>query len=500
MVATTRKIVSNNRAFGHSQSNYGNGQNLQQAQEYIYSFLLNAVKTWPASDVLAEFRQLFIDHSDTTSPNGLSALQIILFANNEQEFKNTLKRCCYILINNWEMSRQHEAVQELVELFKSPCIYRRSLSPTLKRLRQWLINFIDSPDYRELELFALRLREDRTINRGDNWAIRYTPYLLVPQYMNNKNPVEQRQAARAMARRLKDKFKFDLAMYTAYSDSPRPQQMTDNPTELGDGALRLIKMVVAKQGLFGYRNLSRLFLTQVDTLSYREFKRHLLGYLIYVVKTDPLAEQIKARLWEKLEGLYIEHDDEPVDQSMLLRTCDRLIDCLMTENHETPAEIFTLLLSQNNSVTLAIILLKLVLISPSSQAYLEARIADLITYYDQFPRQDCQWVIHFLEVFRVVFTLYTDDVEYNLVKVSTEKPAGEAVASHSVSTLPTWEELESFRIFAQSYQLAKQKLKPSKLADQNIFPSQADPSQTDAFPEALSSEASPKESDASTQA
>lgn len=477
--------MSSKDFFGHSQSARGNGQSLGQAQEYIYSYLLEAVRHWPTADVLAEFRQLFIDHSNTTSPNGLSALQIILLANNEPEFRNTLKRCCYILINNWEVSRQHDAVQKLIKLFKSPCIYRRSLSPTLKRLRQWLINFIDSPDYRELELFAIRLQEDRTLNRGDEWATRYTPYLLVPQYINDKNPEEQRQAARAMARRLKDKFKHDLAMYTAFSDSPRPQQLTDNPTDLGDGALRLIKTVVAKQGLFGYRNLARMFLAQVSSLNYRDFKRSLLEYLIYIVKTDPLADQIKSRLWESLKHLYNEHDDEPVDQPLLLRTCDRLIDALMTEDQATPSEMFTLLLTQSSSITLAVILLKLVLISPSSHAYLEARIANLITYYNQFPRQECQWVIHFLEVFRVIFTLYTDDVEYNLVRVSINHSTREKESDGGQPLQPpsTAEGLESFRIFSQSNRQSSKRIRSIEASDSSASQSQTVPPPADSQPE-----------------
>lgn len=440
-MAIIKEIVSSNFFSGYPHSHERSGQSLERAQQYIFNYLLQVVKTLPPAVVLEEFSHLFIDHSATTSHKGLSSLQVILLANNEQEFRNTIKRCCYILVNNWEMSRQHGAIQELVELFKNPCIYRRSLSPTLKRLRQWLVNFIDSPDYQQLELFALRLNEERTINQADSWAARYTPYLLVPQYINESNPVEQRQAAKAMAQRLKEKFKFDLAMYTAYAESPRPHQAPGNPTELGDGALRLIKAVVAKQGVFSYRNLARLFLAQVKSLNYGSFKRSLVEYLLYIVKANPLANQIKTELEATLDGLYSEYDLAPIDQSLVLRTCDRIIDTLMTEDRRTPTFLFTKLLAQQSSVTLAIILLKLVLISPNSHAYLEARIADLITYYEQFPPEDCQWIIHFLEVFRVIFTLYTENVEYSLVQITDQHANPNVVSS---------DEFKSFRIFSQT--------------------------------------------------
>lgn len=441
-MATTLKVVSSNFFSDHSPANGRSEQSLDQAQQFIFNHLLQGVKTWPPADVLNEFNRLFIDHSETTNSEGLSALQIILFANNEQEFKNTLKRCCYILVNNWEVSRQYGPIQDLVELFKNPCIYRRTLSPTLKRLRQWLINFIDGPDYQQLELFALRLTEERTLNQPRSWSARYASYLLMPQYINEKNPVEQRQAARAMARRLKEKFRFDLAMYTARSESKRSRQAQNNPTQLGEGTLRLIKAVVARQGQFSYRNLARLFLAQVSPLNYACFKRSLVEYLIYAIKAPFLTNQIKSHLQGTLEDLYSEYDAEPLDQSLVLRTCDRTIDALMTEDQRTPSALFTLLLSQGNSITLAIILLKLVLISPSSHVYLEARIGDLITYYEQFPREECQWVIHFLEIFRVVFALYTENVEYSLVNVSEDQEKD--------IDLLSGEDLQSFRIFSQA--------------------------------------------------
>lgn len=417
--------------------------NLVQAQQVVYDFLLDIVKVWPPEDVLEEFRHLFIHHTESISSQTIPALHLILFANDEVEFRNTLKRCCYILINNWELSRQFEPIQALVALFTDPLLQRRTLSPTLKRLRKWLCSFADSQDFQDLKLFAARFSEERTLNRPGEWASRYTSYLLVPQYVDETNPIEQREAAKTLSRRLRDKFKFDLAMYTAHAQSLAPSHRSlQNPTTLGDGVLRLIKAIVAKRGDFSYRNLSRLFLEQIHGGTYLSFKASLTKYLLYTVRSNPISQQIESYLEARLTSLYTEHDADPLDSSLLLRTCNRMIDCLMTENQEMPSPLFTLVLSQGNCLTLAIILLKLILISRNSHLYLEVRIADLIRYYESFPREECQWVINFLEVFQVTFAICADNIEYNLVKVEN---ASSTASQEGVDG----DDLAAFRIFSQ---------------------------------------------------
>jgi hypothetical protein len=421
------------------------GITVPQAQQVIYDFLLEIVKHWEPEAVLDEFRHLFIHHDDSVSSETLPAIHIILFANKEQEFRNTIKRSCYILVNNWELARQFEAIQKLIQLFQNPLIHRRTLSPTLKRLRGWLQNFIASQDFEELKLFAARFSEEKTINRPGEWTTRYASFLLVPQYINQDNPIEQRQAARALARRLKDKFKFDLAMYTAHSQSQATayRNSIKNPTDLGDSALRLIKAIVAKRGEFSYKNLARLFLEQVKDTPYSNFKSSFPNYLLFTVKDNPIAEKIHTHLNNRLENLYTEFDRDPLDRSLVLRTCNRVIDYLMTENQRDPSPLFTLVLSQGNSLTLAIILLKIILISRNSNPYLEVRIADLIRYYENFPKSECNWVINFLEVFQVIFAIYAENIEYNLVKI--EKSLAEQQSDGNTDL----DDLEDFRIFSQ---------------------------------------------------
>ena len=427
-----------------SESSFGGNRSqrsIHEAQEIIYSFLLDAVKHWPVEEVLAEFKRLFIEHIETISSTTIPALYEIVFANNELEFRNTLKRACYILINNWGTKREHQAIQDLVQLFEDPLIQRRTVSPTLRRLRGWLNNFIESKDYQDLKLFAAKY--DKTIEK--HWTERYTSYLLVSQYVDTENPVEQREAARALAQQLKDKFKFDLAMYTAKSQSGiHRDYIPDNPTGLGDEVLRLIKMIVMRRGTFSYMNLANIFIKQTDKSRYKNFKLSLQKYLAFALPKPEIVQIIQTHLSSKLDELYVSYHDDELTSALLLRTCNRIIEYLTTEDRQTPSQLFCLLLSQGNPLPLVSILLKIVLICRNSRTHLEARFADLIRYYEDFSQEDCQWVITFFEVFKITFAIYTENIEYSLVRTR-----GDSSAENTLLQANTLSRLETYRIFSQ---------------------------------------------------
>jgi hypothetical protein len=67
-------------------------------------------------------------------------------------------------------------------------------------------------------------------------------------------------------------------------------------------------------------------------------------------------------------------------------------------------------------------MLKIILLCPSVHTHLECCLARVIQHYQNQPESECQWLIHFLEVIQVTLTIYVEDVQYNLVKMSDYKP------------------------------------------------------------------------------
>ncbi|MER3494387.1 MAG: hypothetical protein C4323_20235 [Mastigocladus sp. ERB_26_2] len=408
---------------------------VQTVQEKIYSFFVEVVNKYAPEDVLLEFKSIFLDCLSLKSLD-LTPGMYDVFINNEQDFRNTLKRCCYILVNNWESNRKHKYTQALIELianYKPTAIYHKDTKLTI--FQTWLDNFIHSQDFQELNLFAYK-NENKT---DGHWVNRYTSYLLAAQVVDKNNPEEQKEAAKKVSKQLKDKFKFELAMYVARSQSNASSQTRyRNPSVLGDDILRLIKAILVKKGVFSYDNIANIFIKQTQNQSFKDFKESLLKYLIFSVQQPKFIDTLQQQLSEKLVTWKPEYDDVIINKYLLLRTCNRMIDFLTTESTVKPSPLFVLLLSQGHPLTLVIVLLKIILICKHSRSHLESRIAHLIRYYDQYLEAECQWFINFIEIFNITFAIYAENVEYNLIKVEETEKADEVEF-----------DLNAYRVFSQ---------------------------------------------------
>ncbi|MBX2863182.1 MAG: hypothetical protein KTR27_06465 [Leptolyngbyaceae cyanobacterium MAG.088] len=400
---------------------------IQNAQHVLYDFFLYSVQTEPVDLVLGTFRRLFVDYIESSTESELPiALYSIVIANSEEQFLFTLKRVCYILINNWGIQRRPEAIKALIKMFDDQVLKRPGVSVILKRLRSWMQNFLVSQDFQDLKLFAARYEQEQ------HWSGRYTSYLLAPQYLNLENPLEQREAARHLSSQLKSKFRFDLAMYTAKSQMEYAPTTLDNPTVLGEGAINLIKMLLLQPGRFGYENLANLLRKQCDQLSYWNFKRALIHYLAYALPDSTITVALKEKLPDSVLTLYQHKNEELLTDALILRTCKRVIDYLTSEDAENPSTVFSMFLAQGNPLLLVILLLKVALFCPHVQSHLELRIASLIRYYEAYSEEDCRWVINFFEVFRVTFAVYASGTLYNLVQVSSSESSGSSLSAYRI--------------------------------------------------------------------
>lgn len=431
----TANSLPGSQGYQHFVTSNSRQLNVEIAQERVYNFLADIVKRCPPEDVLREFKGLFIDGLDSPNSDYVPGIYGIFFEDNEQEFRNTLKRCCYIIINNWETNRKHKYIQELVNLFTTNNLRsEKTNSPIINTCKIWLDNFINSNDYQELKLFVAR---DKELDKSC-WTNRYTSYLLVAQSLNENNSREQQEAARKLSRQIKDKFKFELAMYIARSQSAASSTTRyKNPSILGDNVLHLIKVIVLKKGVFSHKNIANIFVQQTKNQSIEDFKESITKYLFFSVEHQKLAKRVKQQFVEKLSSWKTEHNEEFITKEFFLRTCNRVIDFLTTENGKEPSSLFILLLSQGNPLTLVIILLKIILICRNSRVHLEARIAHLIYYYEKYSADECKWVINFIEIFNITFAIYADNVEYNLIKMEEDQNCNQQL------------NLDAYRVFSQ---------------------------------------------------
>lgn len=315
----------------------------------------------------------------------------------------------------------------------------------LRQLRTWLMHFIQSPDYRDLCLFAFR---HGVLTAEDSWVDRYYTYRLASQAVNPHNPVEQRHAAQIAAAQLKQQFKFALAIYTARCQVTMKvgKEQTNhprNPTQLGDEVLWLVKTIVAQQGQFRHKTLARLFLQEAKDVNYQTLKTGLMSYITYSAGSQPFTQAVRSKLMAKLTHFQVDRDGDPVNQQLLVSTCEYLIDCFTCEDGESPAALFHLFQVQGLPLTLVMVLLKLVLIVPQSRMHLESRLAQLIQHYSVLHSEACQSFITFLEVLQVAFAICCEDIEYNLVEMHYQTNTERSVNERNVANL------DNYRLFSQ---------------------------------------------------
>ena len=406
-----------------------------QAQEIICCYFLDKVQQCSPDKVLQQFEQVFIQPILSLYSTPRQALEQIATLGQEEAFISTLKRSIYILINNWSITRQPQYIQKLVQRLSESLNCQESNPLTIRRLQRWRSNFVNSPDYQELKVFVSKLDN----REKPHWSKRYSSYFLASQAIDTKKLVEQREAARSRYFQLKEQFQFELAMYTARTPVVTDLPCTSpNPTALGNEVLNLIEKILLRRTPFSYLSCVRVFFSQTEQLCFREFKHSLINYLLFAIDNKHLAEIVKTQLTSKLEFLYEDYAEQVWDKSLMLRTCNRVIEYLTLLNQERPSPLFISLAMQGKTLTLASLLLKIVLLCPSSTTHLECCLAQLIRYYEIQSESECRWLIRFLEVLQVTLAIYADNVRYNLVTMSQKK--------QSISVLP---EDNTYRIFSQ---------------------------------------------------
>jgi hypothetical protein len=427
-------------------------QGIEQAQQRIYEFFLEIVRRKSPDEVLADFKNLFVNFSESHNPEITEALDQILTAYNEKEFFYTLRRCCYILINNWTVSNNRLSIQSLIDLFHHPLIHKKPKSIKLRTIRIWLQMFVVSEDFQSLQLFTLHLEGHE--NQDQKWGNRFASYLLAYQYTNPTSPLEQRQAANLLAQKMKDKFKLDLAMYTARAGTQSSMRSHQpNPTSLSNNVINLVTLMLTKMSVLNCKKLAIDFLENIKDLSYQEFKVSLLKYLDFSVTDAEISETVQTKLRNGLLEFKSNHDAYPVNISLILKTTKYLISEITITDRNQPTELFNVLLHHTNPINLVVLLLKILLLNESIRPCLELKVASIIKYYSPYSESKCKSVIAFIDMLNIALAIYTGETRYNIVKMnpydSSELSNSQENDTQLDSCISTFDTRE-YRIFSQA--------------------------------------------------
>ena len=97
--------------------------------------------------------------TDRQKVRNIRAIQIII------RFNNLFKRCCYILLNNWITQRKYQFARDLIKIISERTLSEPRPDNSLKILRVWLTNFVNSQDYEDLKLSVFKHGEYQPVKK-----------------------------------------------------------------------------------------------------------------------------------------------------------------------------------------------------------------------------------------------------------------------------------------------------------------------------------------------
>ncbi len=406
---------------------YYRGQTTPEEQ-LIYDYLLHVVKISSPAQLLADFRQLFLEGRGFKEAQVYCALEkVVKSKESDLRFSFFFNRCCHILINHWQIQPQLQGtIPELVALLKNLSPARQGHSSTANRMRQLLKTFTLSDQYVKLERLARVINSRQSgsyVNSVGNLIHRY-PYLYSHCLLGEESSHEHQQTVRHIKSQTEKRFEVNLSRYVTYKvrlaqetrslllppEEGRLIRPVNNPTLLSDRELNksLKHFVGTVEGDYTYKSLSQNFLSQTHYAStYQAFKDDLYEYLMSSVDGKYGKGQFNQKLYQVLQNTLPQCNSQKPTDFLILRTSSQLLNFLVVESSHQPDHYVFIDMVTNIGVTRTVgMLLKLVLMCRKVKPYLEKRFSILFNHYESFSKDGVPWLVKALENLQVAFSVH----------------------------------------------------------------------------------------------
>lgn len=411
------------------------------AEQKLYDYLLYSVQTQTPEELLPQFQQFLLEGRSAPSDELLEALHVILDIRHiEEEFKYILNRCCHILINRWQVHPQlQKAIPKLVELFQTVPPPHRSQSKYARRLRQLVLDFVQTEQYLTLERLARVVELDGQFawqegNITVGQLIRRYPYLYEHCLLSDDSSTEHQETVRQVQMRIQRSFELDLSKYVTYQvrlfqlarrtqsmkQARKMLQSVSNPTLLTEKELgSALKRFVGKpERGHSYRDLSRHFLRRSsEVVSYQEFKNELFGYLISSVDPKYGDLRFNKRLYQKLQAILPRYDDHRPNELLMMRTTSQLLNFLVVDSPQNPEHyIFVDMITNLGPTATIAMLLKLVLMCGKAKPHLERRFSILFSHYEAQSKEGVPWLVKSMENLHIALSVHFGNADVSFLK------------------------------------------------------------------------------------
>ena len=420
MKSTAKKIIT-------TDSDY---QLFCREEQKIFHHFLELVLTESIPQIIHRFRILFIQCSSYQTPEISTALKTIIeLPQCEAKFNAILNRCCYIFINHQQLPQDKKnALKELMNLFeqaidKSDSSYYRPRHT--KKMLELVQGFTQSQQYlslkRMVELINLSSElsfendSNNTLNQPLKILDSHYPYLYRYLLISPDSNQEHQQEIRKMQKQTQKQYEIDLSHYVTHQVRLKLSQVkksisATNSTLLSNEELLLsIKQFVGKvEGNETYRDYAQRFLAYTTIpQSYHLFKDSFYEYLSssFDVESHHIQVHFKNKLYNYLQNIMSERDDELLNESLMMKTCYQLLSFFIVHSSKQPQHFFFINLIGNlGPVITTGLLLKILLVCQQVKPNLEKRFALLFKHYEFATQKKVQWLVKVLENMQIALT------------------------------------------------------------------------------------------------
>lgn len=388
----------------------GNQAASAELETYIYRHLQECRQKESADVLLARFQGLFIQAEGYPDSRVWEALtELANHPQSDREFKYTLNRCSYTLINPWyTQPKDHWAIPALVKLFEDvPPLHTTKV--TTQQVRNLSQSFTKTEQYAALRRLANLFEANETPEDLDALAdqpvakqLKRYPFLYDSSLLTKDSDQHQKSQVGKLRKDAETKFGVQLARYCHLRNKGGNQ--AQNPTRLSEQSLKdALDYYTGKvEGNRSHRDLAQMFQTYSKTArSFRDFKEEFLEFLLApLADADPryVNNSFGRALRQYLRETLQDFDGQRLTDFIVITTCQKLLNFLIVQGRQQPIFRRFWHLLQEVGTTLTVgLLLRIVLFCSSVKPWLENRLAVLFNYHERCACKEVPWLMDTLE-------------------------------------------------------------------------------------------------------
>lgn len=381
-----------------------------ELENYLYTHLQQCRQKEDPEVVLERFQNLFIQANNYPDPEIREVLiELTHRPFSEREFKYTLNRCSYTLINPWSIQpRDHWAIPALVQLFETIPTAPTQQSE-VQRIRELSRCFTKTEQYAALRRFAnlidgpaegaASLLDEQPIAK----QLRHYPFLYDTSLLTKDSDQYQKNQIGKLRQEAEAQLGVKLVRY-CYQQNRTGRIKLHNPTRLSETELdeALAYYTGKVEGNRSHRDMAQMFRTYSKTVrSFRDFKEEFLEYLLSpLADADPrfVNNHFGRSLRQYLRDTLQDFDGQRLTDFIVITTCQKLLNFLVVQGRQQPVfrRFWQLLNEVGHTLTVGL-LLRIVLFCTAVKPWLENRMTVLFNYHERCPCKEVPWLLETLE-------------------------------------------------------------------------------------------------------